>query len=84
MNECTLSKAAIAKRAVLIGIINSNQYTDKFFQYTDQNLNDRALFPENNEQNFSESNSIFLFLFILLLFIAITTTYTGLLRGFNG
>lgn len=69
--------------SILLGIIYPNQ---KFFQYTDHELINRAqLFMEQNDlERYSESNSIFLLLLlVLLLFIAIALTDIGVLFEFN-
>lgn len=82
MNTCSFSERAsvqLNSLCMLIGIIQPNQ---KFFQYTDNELINRALSLDKVDQ----SNSILLLsaiLFVLLLFIAFTLTDTGILIGFN-
>lgn len=87
MNMCKVSEHApeikLNSASMLISIIYPNQ---KFFQYTDHELINRALFlePDNDLDRYSESNSIFLLLLlVLLLFIAITLTDTGIIFRFN-
>lgn len=86
MNICTFSERASVKLnslRILIGIIHPNQ---KFFQYTDNELINRALSLEKVDQIYSQSNSNFLLLLlllVLLLFTAFALTDTGIIIGFN-
>lgn len=68
--------------SILFGIINSNQ---KFFEYTEHELTNRALsLEQENLDRYNQLHSIFLlFLLILLLFITVTLTDTGMLLRFN-